>query len=409
MPSFANKMNLLTALRKQVKSAWEQWSQEEEPLHPQENSTALSLGYGSNLEKIYTFEAIDLKTVQPLNVEAPSAEMQPQAEPPRTVAKQISLDLGEGWRDWIPPCYLDEPIELLRLSITLQKKLREENCSTIGEVCQWISFWKPSAAELPDSLGLGHRDELHKALSDYLAAYCEEPHRAWEIQLSSWIRCSLCLALSPSEALLLLDSYGLADLYRSDVAYEWDKVRRYAGEARREAIAAALAKWRQHEGQQSWIRNRWRQLSSAFLIPWMSRRGGLASEEELLERLSARCSGTVEQLSAWLLLLDQYGQGWRQQLPSDGRALFFADATYKKLFGRLSRQIDSYFYDEALCYRTSELLGWLASEQARLWEEQDPTAIERFLLLSHRYECFKDRSGQLCVRLAPSYWPSSAK
>lgn len=142
----------------------------------------------------------------------------------------------------------------------------------------------------------------------------------------------------------------------------------------------------------------WRQVCDAFLMPWMRRRGGIASEEELLERLENVSQREI--LIRPLMTLFQRMFSPQQPLLTGQLILIdpeiYADTSLTKLrYQQIQKQVKTYFYQNGIVYELEHLIALLHREQAQKGLEFDEVLFRRLVILDGAYYLEKRVSGQV--------------
>jgi hypothetical protein len=75
-----------------------------------------SHSYSHGFEKIYALETVDVATVRLLDRGQKTAPQSILPEKDSLQLSQVDLDFGFLWRNWITPCFLSEPLQVLELS-----------------------------------------------------------------------------------------------------------------------------------------------------------------------------------------------------------------------------------------------------------------------------------------------------
>ena len=119
--------------------------------------------YTHGLEKIYQFEVVNPSSVKPLPYAIKAAIPEQKIEnplTPTTDARELTFDFGPKFATSMPSLRLDEPLEVLHLSVYAQKALLLQGFKTIRDIVN------TAKEKLP--LGLGHVEEVTHKIQNYL-------------------------------------------------------------------------------------------------------------------------------------------------------------------------------------------------------------------------------------------------
>jgi len=126
------------------------------------------------------------------------------------------------------------------------------------------------------------------------------------------------------------------------------------------------------------------------VIPWIERRGGIATRYEIEERLE-RVKCCCDSFSNTLIEIEDH--------------LFAVDAESKERFHAVISRAKTYFYQPHIHYSMSTLVHWLVCEFAQEWIAISPAFIEKCLSVSKHFTRFKTKEHQLFIKNIYNFLP----
>lgn len=318
--------------------------------------------YSHGLENIYKVETIDLKTVRPLKaIELPP---EPTLKQFQKIDVQLEFDFGPKYRSWVQP-YLDrEPIQVLQCSKPLEKWLLENGFHTIRA----LRFADLSTEPFLRKLGQAHREEVATKLRSYL--YDKPLSQTRHFDSLSLLKAlvghldrkKLAVALKPHhlEGFLALTPMEQAEL---------KKVTPFEETEWKREVKSSI--------DRVFLEESFQRIAEAWLAPWIERRGGVATLEELtefLEMVSLDESVTRKFLTFIPIPL-------RELLPSEGN-LFFSSENAKREALKYEEILLSYFPTNAYRYFVNELIGLVWNESSKRGEFPSHKLLSSILYLS---------------------------
>jgi hypothetical protein len=355
--------------------------------------------YSHGLEAIYALENVDLKTVRRIGENQPAAQSSSVLEKKPIAYEEIStgqleLDLGYSWREWIEPFVVQEPIQVLGLAKNAEKSLLDNGISKLGDLIgsdlRSFIFLK--------GMGQGHIDEVQQKLRTYLDG--RPLKKAASIDLKAWIR-SLGGAFDRKKNFVLMDSCGLSDWFSLTPA-ESVEVRRLSSDKREEWLREAREYWKSNKHRES-VRESMRVLVETFIKPWMRRRMGFATKEEVIERLHKISDQPNILINVLQLFQDLYFEGvfpFEHYLKVIEDGLYAADTYPQQDYAKIVNKAQTYFYNPRVQYKMQELLSLLMRDFAKSWDGFSEAFIEKVMRISPEFYVRKGPSGQLIVRLS---------
>lgn len=344
--------------------------------------------YSHGLEKIYTLETIDVATVKVLKKSSKSATASPSpASTP--LFCQGEFDFGPPWRQWIPPCFLEEPLQVLELSKQATTALIAHGLSSIGSLL----------AETPEtlmtirSLGQGHIDEVIDKLKHHING--RSTLHTTTIEWGAWLR-SLLASVPPRAAKVLLDSYQLEDVLTISRSMHAE-VRRLSREERERQLLIANEAL---DSQRDMILERLGTIVMALVIPWMRKRGNIATSYELSERLEQLSADLHLMEGCWRLLshvLKSEETAWQWHLCRVAPGVYTIDGATAAEYREVVAVATSYFYRPGLSYPLDDIVVWVARELGRQWRGPPLSQIAKILRYAPEWRVRRGASGGLMM------------
>jgi len=121
------------------------------------------------------------------------------------------------------------------------------------------------------------------------------------------------------------------------------------------------------------------------VVPWIEVRGGIATRDEIEERLERTCCSS-KSFTQTLIVLEEN--------------LFASDAETAKRYHSLISRAKTYFYHPNSCYPLNQLISWLEREYAKEWKSCPQSFIEKCLSSSQCFALFKTEGHQLSIRFS---------
>ncbi len=354
--------------------------------------------YTHGLEMIYSLENVDLKTIRRIEENAPKQEENKKIldpEPPlEGKDPQLELDLGVGFRTWVEPYFLLEPIQVLGLSLQAESCLLEHGLKTLSELLAHnfrdYVFMK--------GMGQGHIDEVKKKLEKHIAG--RSVKMTFLVDFQSLIL-SLSHGINFKRLSQFLKKYGLADavpLTQSEKieikAFEYSKDEQWQKE-----VAAELMK----EETKRALMLQLERIAKAFIIPWIDSRGGIATEDEIVERIE-KVAKTKEKTSAYLKFLQDHFTDGRFPFSPFLREIepevFCTSERGETLYREIISKALSYFYRKEAVYPLQEMASFLLRGFCKEWKDCTSAAVFDCLFRSKQFEIYRAPCGALHIRLS---------
>lgn len=354
------------------------------------------MAYSHGLEQIYALEKVDLSKVT--RIEVPSCKTIPEldlVEPGFSLWNgQYQIELGDEYRGWMSPLFLQEPVQILKLSQRIEKELLEKEKYRLSDL------FKKDALEK-----IGQRDifEIESKLEGYCISRSQE--RTFFIEWASLIR-SLFVGSDWKKGTTLLERYDLEGLIflnaldkmeflslRTEKREQWiQEMKDLLGQSKKQEQISALLN----------------QIAKVFVTPWMWKRGGIATLEEIEERVenvSEQPSITKKAISFLSTFFSQDTFLFKKSFCEVEEGLFVADRFYQEAFHEVCSQAETYFYHPDVFYPLEELLRLLCRDFASEWKSYPEEWMKAYLRRSSRFYVSKGEgkrglgSGELEIRL----------
>lgn len=354
-------------------------SSESKKSGPVENS--LQGAYSHGLEEIYALETIDLKTVRRLDRadESVSSSAEFFSLKIKEVADynhQLEFDFGDQYRGWMESFILMEPIHVLGLSQHSQKCLVDHGKVTLQDVIG-INFRDFIYLK---GMGQGHIDEVQLKLKLYLEG--RALHRCIAVDFGALIR-GIVGTFDRKKVYVTLEPFHLQELCCLS-ASDYREVRR--------AEIEEINLWRQQthaylltDSKRAVLIAKFGRIIDVFIKPWIRQRLGLATIDEIEERISRVSSHdelalAVIRFTRTLLSLLEFP--FTDFLIAVDEGVYAADQFSVEAYQRIIQKALSYFYHEKIVYPLKTLIHLLEREFAKRWETFPEGFIEKSLRLS---------------------------
>lgn len=355
--------------------------------------------YTHGLEAIYSLETVDLKTVRkieqtPSKTEFIQNEVRSAEPAGEFVDWQHEFDFGDGFRDWVEPYYLQEPIQGLGLSFQAEACLNEHGLKRVSDLLAHnfrdYVFLK--------GMGQGHIDEVQKKLKVFIGGRSVKKARI--IDFKSLVL-SLSVGINFKKLSLFLEDYGLAHCVPLTSS---EKVELKAfGLSKDEGWRSEVLDLFDVESRKSEAVESLRKIMQAFVLPWMLNRQGVATQEEIVERLE-RVSLQPEETHLYLNFFSKnFTEGkfpFSSHLPQTEREVYCTDKGVAAAFRDIIEVALSYFYKPEISYSFRELINLLGREFAKDWKEYTEEFMSACLKRSSSFRTLREPSGKLMIVLA---------
>lgn len=320
--------------------------------------------YSHGLEAIYTIETVDISSIRPLEkkILAEKLSTQPSPEIKAIPELQLHFDFGERWSEQISSFILLEPIDMLELPSRPLHLLKEHGIHLLGDL---ISIDLHSLVFIK-GMGQGHIDEIRNKLAAYIKG--KNLSASSYISLASWVR-SLIAGCCHKKSYALLSNYQLQHLIKLSTV-EMLELRNLSGEKRRSWENEA-AEFLSKEASSRFCQQI-DSVASALIKPWVERRGGIASQQEVIERFTMVSDCEEHVLPVLALFSDIFCMGacpFSQNLIVVDSDLFAANNWYADFFDLIISRASSYFLQPETTYRLESLCEMICQEFAREWHE----------------------------------------
>lgn len=372
--------------------------------HPAEVNTLKSFediyktAYSHGLEAIYAIEKIDLNSIRRISEPQPIKVVAKQQKPAISVQSQLpnqlEFDFGDAYRGWMESFVVREPIQVLGLSRHAEKSLSTNGKMVlrdlIGVDLHSFVFFK--------GMGQGHIDEIQQKLSQYLNG--RVLHQCPTVDMAAWMRSWLGQA-DRKKVFVCLQPYHLEGFVALSMAENLE-VGRLPPDKKLEWTNDILSEIRKEKIRLS-INEDLKKIVDVFIKPWMQRRQGMATRQEIMERLQ-KISDEPE-LTAYIFdfLSSTFSNGsfpLKSFLYEVDEQLYCSDAHIAANYKVVQDRAHSYFYKSEICYTLSHLVQLMSRELACSWQVLEEGFMEKALRQSSHFHVRKQREGGLMVRLA---------
>jgi hypothetical protein len=344
------------------------------------------------LDAIYALEKVDPTKIRPMQQKAASGKKASSKPTEESEESQLTFDFKDGWSEKIVAFVLLEPIEFLQIPHKPLQILKEQGKVLIGDLIDTDL----NALAFVKGMGQGHIDEIEAKLQSYIQnkkiPFCRH------IDLPSWIR-SLLIDCSLKKCAALLMRYDLHHLVPVSSA-ELLELRMLPKEKRRcweEEASQELA-------SKSFDRffEQLEHVTLSLFSPWISRRGGIASEEEIIERFYMLIGNDEELLEPVLAFFSDLFCYGRNSLTE--KLIRLCDKQYTTHrprahdFAEIVAKADSYFPSATTIYPLDALCLLLCKEFSYSWQAYSLPFVRTILKRSDRFLVYKDRHYGLLIR-----------
>lgn len=370
----------------------------EKPPLTEEWQAVQDRAYTHGLEAIYALENVDISSVRRLSQEehAPSADKnriastQPLSLSRVPPSVQLYFDLGVGFRREIRPLVLSEPIQVLRLAPQAERCLLENGRTTLQDVLEL-----DLASLAFQGMGQGHIDEMEQKISHYLMERAKRPCR--KVDFRCFLSCLLATQARLS-AFVFLEPYGLETLFPLS-AGDGMTLRRMNLSKRMDLKEELLQRLRE-PAKRHFIATKLEEIAEVLVRPWIEQRKGLATWEEVEERLES-ISVVPHYTRKVLNFLGQVYYGGKMPfhealIALDDNAVTARSDTAAE-FHKVIQTAHSYYYLPTLHYPLSTLVSLVEREEARNWQGFPEGFVEKAIRLASSFHCRRDTTGISCV------------
>jgi len=352
--------------------------------------------YSHGLEAIYAIERIDLKSIRRLSDKPEvheAASKNPKKNSPNK-PEQLSFNFGVSYRNWMESFILREPIQVLALSKPAEKCLLANGKNTINDLVESdirsFIFFK--------GMGQGHIDEIQQKMAHYING--RPLHQSDTINMAAWIR-SLLGSAEKKKSFAALQPFGLEFLISLSMS-ENIETNRLEDNQRRQWQDEIYRDLRKVNKQQV-ISQDLHTIVEVFLKPWVRKRHGLATQQEIWERLQRISDDAILTKHVFDLISAIYFNGQfplKNDLLEINEGLFCSDPHIAEYYLLAVKTAQSYFYNSQICYNFSHLLMLIARELAKTWQGFADGFLEKALRLSPCFQIQKESGGNLMISLS---------
>lgn len=348
----------------------------------------------SSLSELYAIETIDLSTIRYLN--HPQASPSPLSGSSCLPCEAIQLELNLGA---VPPAYLrslvwQEPIEVLQLSLHLERALQEQNIKTLQDIQDFVQ----DDDYLLKGIGQGHLDEIQSKLTQYVEK--ASTFSAQQVVNFHSIINILTGHLNRLHAFILLDQFKLSHFCTLSAA-ESGELRRLSEEQRLQIVEQTQAELQ--EASFGMLNKILMLITDVLIKPWMDRRQGLANQAELQERLQRVSTPHSSDEDIYLFLSEVF---FKRQfmlhayLTEVAEGLYGSHPAVSQAYHHIIQKGKTYFYHPSISYEWLELTRLLYQEFALKWEEKPQDFIQKVLAYCPEFCLYQQAPCSLRIRRA---------
>lgn len=323
--------------------------------------------YSHGLEKIYAFEVLNPSTVRRVETQPPAStpiktEIKPNFQP------ECFAFCIEG----LPSLLLDESVETLGLTPFQMKAVQARAIHTVRELIHDLPALKTHAEEIGK--------KIHELLGP--APFTPKMSVDWLTLLRRLFR-----ALDAKERFIYLDSIGQRDLF-SLKPVELIEVEKWPSEMRVKALRKAGDALLSEKNE---LKRLIRDLSHAFFVPWLERRGGFGATFELQERMAMIGEEKASQAVATLFTIAP--DLLHDALIPLEKDIFAASKKSAHDYRSIREAALSYLYSPFSAYPLDYLRFCLQREFAKKWVGFEADYIDKVLRFSPSFQLFRNEKG----------------
>lgn len=345
--------------------------------------------YSHGLEAIYAIENVDLKSIRRLSIPTPSTVIKRKETVASKPMNQSELDFGIGFRGYINPFILSEPIQVLELQRYTEKFLLEVGKTKLSDLrdFQSLAYLK--------NIGQGHLEEIKTKTEQYFKG--KELEKTKNLDFNSLIRC-IVLGGHHKKMSVFLKKYSLDELVPL-LPSESMELRRLTPNLRDEWSKDALGYLQSWE-KTSFVKQTIKEIAVELIKPWMRLRLGMATHGEILEWLE---SLTIEPalMDQCILFISEiycfkqfpFGENLYQSYQN----VYCIDPWHDRAFHEIALKAKSYFYKSSVTYLLEELVFWIKREFGKSWIDFPDGMIEKVLYLCPDFYLWKGQSQKIEV------------
>lgn len=334
--------------------------------------------YSHGLEAIYAIETIDIKSLRQLQVENPQKSAVKVEE--SHFEEKFTFDLGPGFREWITPFILQEPVQVLELSKNALKILLDQKICDLKKLleCDLRSF------AFSKGVGQGHIVEIEERFQSYIAG--KSLKKANSIDFSSWLRVISFPCENRKKVHVYLETFNLQE-WLPISPMESSEIKRLPVESKEEwrQVGQTMLKNRFSDD----LKNSLNEVATELLRPWIRRRNGIATQDEVLERLERVCVGPSISKNFLELFSALYFEGnfpFASFLATPEAKIYCDSESSSKAFQDIVKKAKTYFYKEGIFYNFDHLVSLLSREFAVEWTGFSEGFIEKVLRNSAQFK-----------------------
>lgn len=354
--------------------------------------------YSHGLESIYALENVDIKSIRPIShseVQIPKKMDIPEKKQEIHEEKidQYEFDLGNFFRGWMESFVLTEPIQMLQLASQAEKILLAHKKNTITDLLKMKTYDYISIK----GLGQGHIDQIKENLKNYLHGI--QLNRCKKVNFEALLR-GIIGGTDRKKSALYLESFGLSSLFPISNA-EAVELRHLSKEKKEEWNKQVIEEY-QNETSRHLIEKRIKKITDVFIIPWIKSRKGLATRDEIEERL-VKISEQPELTGKILSFISNFYCEeefvLKKFLFMVEQDLYCSHSYIAQSYRLVIQKTYSYFYHLEVVYPLKTLIELIEKDFAQEWISFDEGFIEKALRYTPIFRVRKN-DGVLVIKLA---------
>lgn len=342
--------------------------------------------YSHGLERIYTLEHVNLKTVRKIDY-SPIVLSKSIAEEEYEEI-QLQLDLGPFYRQWMTPFVLEEPIQVLNLAKQPEKYLKDHSLTQLKHLFladqkTLISF---------QGLGQGHIDTISESLKKYLIGKAIQKSQL--VDFLSFIKC-LFADLDLKKTYLFLLDYELTD-WLTLSSFEKLEIKRLTSQEK-DLWSQEIRKELQRTKKADFIKKTFHDLLMTWILPWIHSRNKVASANELIEFFEQLSTESKYVKPVLKLLFENRLELIFEEKYQLSPELFAATTEIKINFMEVESLAKSYFVKNNQSYPLNLLKKLISAELIREWKNISNSLIDSVFYYSKAFNIYRNLKDEWII------------
>jgi len=288
---------------------------------------------------------------------------------------------------------LYEPINVLKLSQQAEQGFLDNGKKTIQDLVAFLD----AGNSFIKGMGQGHIDEMKEKLQKHLGG--QKLYNVDTFDAESFVH-GLVGDLDSIKVSCFLETLDVACLWK--LSREEDASLRHLNDIQKNEYVGDVIIAICSEEKKRFVINIWKNLVAAFITPWMYTRQGLATVEELHERL-ARKSVQPSHMAGYIDFFEETYFKNKDLFVESGcravdRGVYATDETTAQRYTSIVTRAHTYFYKRGMQYLFYDFIALLSREFAREWAGYPEGFIEKILKISPRFRVRKGADGALVIK-----------